>query len=182
MNTPYLTRFEEKLQEDLLRLCTSYKMLDRVLLANDDIDSQWQVLAPEYMGDAIPQIADYPTVSVAWAAYLGLAVAHGWDRNWEECKQAPYTTYHGKQGFDDMDEHIVYDILGLVEDGYEVRQLEEVIRHCGESAVSAIRHEHVEPQSPLAFHVYARACKVMFRMGAAMELKRLGYKFERVEM
>ena len=87
MNTFYLNRFEEKLQEDLLRLCTSYKMLNGVLLANDDIDTLWNVLAPEYMADAIPQIAKYPTVSVAWASYLGLAIAYGWDNNWEETQK-----------------------------------------------------------------------------------------------
>lgn len=176
----YLDRFEKKLQEDLLRLCTSYRMLDGTLLATDDIDGQWNRLAPEYMADAVPQIPDYPTVSVAWAAYLGLGVACGWDKDWKTCQEAPYNSYYGVQGFDDMDEHIIYEILGLVHDGYEAKQLEQVIRHCGEAAVSAIRHEHVEPQSPMAFHVFARTCKVMFRLGAAMELKRLGYKFEKL--
>ena len=80
----YLDRFENKLQEDLLRLCTSYRMLDGVLLSSEDIDMHWNKLAPEYMADAVPQIADYPTVSVAWAAYLGLAIAYGWDKDISE--------------------------------------------------------------------------------------------------
>ena len=71
----YLNRFENKLQEALLRLCTSYHMLDGTLLASDDIDLHWKKLAPEYMADAVPQVREYPTVSVAWAAYLGMAVA-----------------------------------------------------------------------------------------------------------
>lgn len=178
----YLDRFETKLEEDLLRLCTSYKMLSGTLLDSEDIDAHWVTLAPEYMADAVPQIAEYPTVSVAWAAYLGMAVAHGWDTAWESCKQAPYKSYYGEQGFDDMDENILYNQLGLLRDGYEAEQLENVIRHCGESTVSAIRHEHVEPQSPTAFHIFARACKVMFRIGAALELKRLGYKFEKMNV
>lgn len=178
----YLDRFEAKLEEDLLRLCTSYKMLNGTLLSSEDIDTHWQTLAPEYMADAVPQIADYPTVSVAWAAYLGLAVAYGWDTDWKQCLETPYTSYYGADGFDDMDEHIVYDLLGLLRDGYEAKQLEKVIRHCGECTVSAIRHEHIEPQSTMAFHVFSRACKVMFRIGAALELKRLGYKFDKVNV
>lgn len=178
----YLGRFETKLEEDLLRLCTSYKILSGTLLGSEDIDSHWQKLAPEYMADAVPQIADYPTVSVAWAAYLGMAVAHGWDTDWKSCLDAPYSSYYGLQGFDDMDEHIVYDLLGLLREGYEAERLEKVIRHCGECTVSAIRHEHIEPQSPTAFHVFACACKVMFRIGASLELKRLGYKFEKMDM
>ena len=71
MNTEYLNNFEEKLQQELLHLCTNYGMLDSTLLAADDIDNRWHDLAPEYVADAVGQIRDYPVVSVAWAAYLG---------------------------------------------------------------------------------------------------------------
>jgi hypothetical protein len=81
-----------------------------------------------------------------------------------------------------MDEHIVRDLLGLSLDGEEARQLEDIIRRCGQTTVGLIRHEQIEPQSPLAFHVFARACRTMFRIGVAIELKRLGYKFEKVEI
>ena len=73
MDIQYLIRFEEKMQEELLRLCTSRVALKGVLLSTEDIDEQWKILAPEYMGDAVPQIAQYPTVSGAWAAYLGIS-------------------------------------------------------------------------------------------------------------
>ena len=91
-----------------------------------------------------------------------------------------YTDYYGPAGFDDMDEHIVQNVLGLPLDGYEAKSLEGIIRRCGEMAVSLIRREQIEPQSTMAFHVFARACRVMFRIGAAIELKRLGYKFEKI--
>ena len=71
MDTEYLNYFEEKLQQELLRLCTNYGVLGGTLLATDDIDARWNDLAPEYMADAVQQIRDYPIVSVAWAAYLG---------------------------------------------------------------------------------------------------------------
>ncbi|MBQ8501954.1 MAG: hypothetical protein IJ494_06630 [Bacteroides sp.] len=180
MNKEYLDNFENRLQQELLRLSTAAGMLNGQLLASDDIDGRWHELAPHYMADAVPQIRDYPTVSVAWAAYLGLAVAHGWDTDWAATSQAAYQSYYGPQGFDDMDEHIVQQLLGLLPEGYEVRQLESLIRRCGETTVTLIRHERIEPQSPMAFHVFARACKVMFRLGAALELKRLGYKFEKL--
>ncbi|MBQ8225320.1 MAG: hypothetical protein IJZ86_08235 [Bacteroides sp.] len=182
MNKEYLSDFETRLQDELLRLCTSANLLNGQLLASEDIDNRWHDLAPEYMADAVPQIRDYPTVSVAWAAYLGLAVAKGWDTDWERCSQANFQSYYGEQGFDDMDEHIVRDLLGLPLDGYEARALEDVIRRCAEASVTRIRHEHIEPQSPMAFHIFARACKVMYRLGAAIELKRLGYKFEKMDV
>lgn len=182
MRNDVLNNFETGLQEELLRLCTSSKMLDGVFLATEDIDNQWHVLAPEYMADSVPQIRDYPIVSVAWAAYIGLAVAYGWDTDWETCSKAAYQSYYGEQGYDDMDEHIVRDVLGLPLDGYVARDLENIIRRCGEATVTFIRREQIEPQSPMAFHAFARACKVMYRIGAAIELKRLGYKFEKVDL
>lgn len=180
MNPEILSRFEKKLEECLLQLCTSYNKLAGTLLSSGDIDSQWKELAPHYVADAVTQITDYPTVSVAWAGYLGMAVAHGWDKNWEQCHEQAYSAYYGSQGFDDMDEHILYDILGLLPDGYEAKGLEEMMRRCGEKTVMLIRHEQIEPQSPMAFHIFTRSCKVMFRIGAAIELKRLGYKFQEI--
>ena len=178
----YLDRFERKLEEDLLRLCTSYKQLDGTLLAAEDIDNHWSVLAPEYLADAVEQVRDYPVVSVAWAAYLGMAVAWGWDADWATVAKAPYRLYYGEQGFDDMDEHIVKDFLGLALDSEEARVLEESIRRCAQNTVSLIRHEQIEPQSPMAYHVFARACRVMYRIGAALELKRMGYKLEKMQL
>ena len=182
MDIGFLNRFEEKIQNELLRICTSHGMLEGVLLSTDDIDGHWDVLAPEYVADAVGQIADYPTVSVAWAGYLGMAVAHGWDKNWQECLKTPYKAYYGNQGFDDMDEHIVEHILGLSLDSLEAKKLEGTIRSCAQAAVTLIRREQIEPQSPMAFHVFARAIKVMYRIGAALELNGLGYKFEEVAL
>ena len=182
MDIGFLNRFEEKILGELLRVCTSHRMLSGTLLATDDISEYWDTLAPEYVADAVCQIADYPTVSVAWAGYLGLAVAHGWDKNWQECLKTPYKAYYGEQGFDDMDEHIVQHVLGLSLDSKEAQTLESVIRSCAQTAVTLIRREQIEPQSPMAFHVFARAIKVMYRVGAALELKRLGYKFEEMQL
>lgn len=182
MDTEYLKRFEEKLQQHLLYLCTTEGLLNGTLLTTEDLDTRWHDLAPEYIADAVEQIRDYPTVSVAWAAYLGLGVAYSWDKDWKSCMQTAYQSYYGEQGFDDMDEHIVHNLLGLQLDGKEAKQLESVIRRCAQHTVDAIRHEQIEPQSPRAFHVFARACRVMFLTGAAIELKRLGYKFEKVQI
>ena len=66
MEKEYYDRFEIKLQDDLLRLCTSYQQLDGVLIASEDIDGHWNVLGPQYLADAVEQVRDYPIVSVAW--------------------------------------------------------------------------------------------------------------------
>ena len=182
VNKVYLENFESRIMDELLRLCKQYGVLDGTLLATDDIDARWHDIAPEYVADAVPNIADYPTVAIAWAGYVGMAVAHQWDGDWaSHCKDA-YNSYYGAQGFDDMDEHIVRDIIGFHLESREAKGFEEMMRRLGETAVTLIRRERIEPQSPTAFHVYARVVKVMFRIGAAIELKRLGYKFEQVNI
>ncbi|MBQ5751476.1 MAG: hypothetical protein IIV89_01385 [Bacteroidaceae bacterium] len=182
MNKVYLENFESRITDELLRMCKQYGVLDGTLLATDDISSRWNELAPEYMADAVPNIADYPTVAIAWAGYLGMAVAHQWDGDWAaHCKDG-YNSYYGEQGFDDMDEHIVRDIIGFHLNSNEAKGIEDMMRRLGEMALTLIRRENIEPQSPMAFHVYARVVKVMFRIGAAIELKRMGYKFEQVNL
>ena len=79
-NIEYLRNFEKRLQDELLRLCTSYKVLDGVLLSSQDVDDRWEALALDYMSDAVSQINEYPAVAVAWAGYMGMAVANLWDK------------------------------------------------------------------------------------------------------
>ena len=182
VNKVYLESFESRIMDELLRMCTQYKVLEGTLLATDDIDARWNDMAPEYMADAVPNIADYPTVAIAWAGYLGMAVAHQWDGDWAAHSKDEYKSYYGEQGFDDMDEHIVRDMIGFHLESQEAKRIEAMMRRLGETALTLIRRERIEPQSPMAFHVYARVVKVMFRLGAAIELKRLGYKFEQVNL
>ena len=73
-------------------------------------------------------------------------------------------------------------MLGLSLDSKQAQDIEAIIRTCAQTAVTLIRREQIEPQSPMAFHVFARAVKVMYRIGAALELKRLGYKFEEMQL
>ena len=128
MDIQYLVRIEEKMENELLRLCTERGALKGMMLETEDITEQWKILAPEYMADAVPEIANYPTVSVSWAAYLGLAVAYGWDADWETFLKMPYQSYYGEQGFDDMDEHIVRDLLRMPLDSRSAKELENTIR------------------------------------------------------
>ena len=80
--TEYLRDYEKRLQNELLKLCTNYKMLDGVLLSSEDVEGRWEAIALDYMADAVTQINQYPTVAVAWAGYLGMAVANFWDKDW----------------------------------------------------------------------------------------------------
>ncbi len=177
-NIEYLDNFELSLIEKMLGLCRSNGRLAGVFPSSEDIDAMWRNLAAEYLADAIQQVRDYPTVSVAWAAYMGMAVAHGWDSDWEHTSTMAYRDLYGPRGFDDMDEYIVSHILGIALDSEEAHKIEDIVRRCGELTIDLIRHEQVEPQSPLAYHIFVRASRAMYRLGAALELERLGYKMQ----
>lgn len=181
-NGEYLRNFEVHLQDELLKLCTEYKMLDGVLLQSDDVEARWEELALNYMGDAVAQINDYPTVAVAWAGYMGMAVANLWDCDWEKHAHDSYESMYGAEGFDDMDEHIIRDILGMSLDSQAAKDIEAMLRRCAYASHTMLRRENIEPQSAMAYYVFARVVKVMYRIGAAMELRRLGYKYEKVDL
>ena len=181
-NIQYYETYEENLQREILRMCTSLGMLDGELLSSEDIDQKWKEWAPEYIAEALPEVNSYPEFAIACAGYAGMAVAQWWDQDWGRHHSARYESLHGPRGFDDMDESIVQNILGLSLNSVEAKQIMNILLCCAQKASTFIQHEHIERQTVKAFHIFARTVKVMFRTGAALQLKRLGYKFHKVEM
>ena len=181
-NIKYYEAYEEKLQQEILKMCKSLGMLDNELLSSEDIDQKWKEWAPEYIAEALPEVNTYPEFAIACAGYAGMAVAQWWDEDWGRHHGAAYETLHGPRGFDDMDEHVVQNILKLPLDSVEAKQLVNILLCCAQKATTFIRHEHIEAQTLKAFHIFARTVKVMFRIGSALQLKRLGYKFHKVDL
>lgn len=178
----YLDRYETALTDRLLKLCSSLGMLDGVLLASDDIDSKWKEFAPEYMAEAVPNLGSFPEAAIGWAGYIGMAVAKWWDMDWGRHHSEKYEALHGPRGFDDMDDHIMQDILGYKPGSPEAGAITGLLLACTQQAISGIRHENIESQSVMAFHVFARTTRAMFRIGAAVQLKKDGYKFQKVRL
>ena len=181
-NTQYYDTYESNLLQEMLRTCSSLGMLDRELLSSEDIDQKWKEWAPEYIAEALPEVNSYPEFAIACAGYAGMAVAKWWDEDWGRHHGAKYKSMHGSRGFDDMDEHIVKNILGLSLDSVEAKQIMNIMLCCAQKAITYIQHEHIEHQTVKAFHIFARTVKVMYKIGAAIELRRLGYKLHKVDM
>ena len=99
----YYNSFEERLQLELLKLCNSLEALDPVLAESEDITEKWNDYATPYMADAIEQVNDYPNASIAWPAFMGMAVAQWWDTDWLANSNNPYEKFYGVEGWDDMD-------------------------------------------------------------------------------
>ena len=181
-NIKYYEAYEENLQMELLKMCRSLGMLDSELLSSEDIDQKWKEWAPEYIADALPEVNSYPEFAIACAGYVGMAVAKFWDEDWGRHHGDDYKSLHGPRGFDDMDEYIVQNILGAALDSPEAKQIMNILLCCAQKAVNFIRHEHIEAQTTKAFHIFARTAKVMYKIGAAIQLRRLGYRFHKVDL
>ena len=180
MTKEQLDDIEARLQENLLRLCLSFGMTGDVLLSSDDIDGKWKEFAPEFMADAVKNFNSYPEFTLACAAFAGMAVAKFWDEDWGRHHGEPYSVLLGSRGFDNMDDHIVADILGYEPGSAEAGALVSFMECLSQSAWDFIRHSAIEAGTADAFHMLARAARVMFRTGAGIELKRLGYRFQQV--
>lgn len=177
-----LNRYEESLRKMLTEYLTSQHILEGRLLEVEELSEKWRTSAPSYMVDAVPEIAKYPLVAIAWAMYEGMAAAVLWDKEWSRYEGVEdfHKMLTEPRGFDCMDEYITEVLLCLPLGSAEANKLEDLIRSTAERALSLIRKEQVEAQSVMAFHVFARTTKVMFDMGVAVELRRLGYNYVKV--
>jgi hypothetical protein len=113
--------------------------------------------------------------------YLGMAVAKYWDTDWAIYGKHPNIYEHIRdiRGFDCMDEAVRAEILQLT--GEDYNNTESMVLSCSRLALSKIRAEGIEPATPAAFYVYTISCKVLYTIGAAVQLTRLGYKMEKME-
>lgn len=174
----YLDKFEQTLIRELVNMATLQGRLSGQILPSPDLDDKWESLVQPYLGDAVKEIEKYPTVALGWMMYLGMAVAKFWDVDWETFGGIKdlYAYIRDKRGFDCMDEHVRETILGLRPKEDEYSRLEDFVRSCAMLCLTHIRHENVEPQSPMAFHIYVRCIHTLYIVGISVVLHRVGYK------
>ena len=171
-DSQYLAQYEHRLAEDLLRQMSDEGILEGQLLSAEELDEAWRRSAPEYMAAAVPQIASYPLVAIAWAAYVGIGAAVLWDVDWESYQEEDiYLLLAKSRGFDLLDEYVLEGLLGYKLDSKEAERVENLLRSAARYAQNMIQKEGVEAQSVIAFHIFARTTKVMYKMGVAIGLK-----------
>ena len=175
-DTRDLDRFEQLLEDGLVKVCSGAGLLPADLVRNPDIDGAWDRYIKDYIADAVVNFNEYPEAALAWAAFLGLGVAWGWDADWKRYRDVPYRSWYGARGWDDMDEHILRDVLGLPLDGPEAKKISDTLLSCALAVLGLLQHEGVETQTARGFYLLARSYTVLYRIGAAIELHRLGYK------
>ena len=124
--------------------------------------------------EVVKEFNGYPEYCLACAGYLGMAVANLWDKDWAHYANAPYSHFLGKRGFDDMDDHITECIL------HETRHSVAAMQTCALEAHHFLMRESPEPGTADAYRKFLATSEVMYRIGAAIELCRQGYRMEAV--
>ena len=177
-----LNKYEESLRKTLTDRLSEAKWLEGRFLEVEELNEKWKSSAPSYMADAVPEIAKYPLVAIAWAMYEGMGAAVLWDKEWNRYEKTEdfHKMFCEPRGFDCMDEYITEILLTTPLNTPEAEKIENMVRSTAETALSLIRKEQIEAQSVMAFHIFARTTKVMFEAGVAVQLKRMGYNYVKV--
>lgn len=171
-----MTEFEERVKADLHRYLLSMKEIDERLPENPDIEDKWQEIAEAYMPDGVREYNGYPTVSLGWMMYIGMAMAKYWDTEWEVYSKVEnlYIYLRDKQGYDTMDEYIRATVLSLKGDDFA--NTEHLVAECASRTNSQLRHAGFEAGTKEAFYGYVDCLHQMYLMGCSVQLFRMGYK------
>ena len=119
--------FIDNLTRELIKLCTSRHMLNNQLYDIPELSEKWHQSAPQYMADAVPEIAKYPMVAIAWALYYGMGDAVYWDGAWDSVKDCDdlYKFMRDKRGFDYMDEFVTEELIGIKLNSTKKRDIDD---------------------------------------------------------
>ena len=167
--------FEKQIHEDLCQFLLSMKEVDERIPECLDVEGKWESIAQAYIPDGIKEFQEFPTASFGWMMYIGMAVAKMWDTEWETFSKMEdlYTYMRDKRGYDAMDEYIREEVLMLT--GVDYTVLEKLVGECASRVYNALRHQHIEPGTKDAFNGFVACLHQLYLMGAAMQLKRMGY-------
>ena len=105
-------------------------MIDERLPECTDIEDKWQTLAEAYLPDGIREFNNYPTVSLGWMMFIGMATAKFWDKDWDKYNAVPdlYNQIRNQRGYDCLDEYILEDVLHMKANASD--KLSQLVAEC----------------------------------------------------
>ena len=169
-------QFEDQLHQDLHQFLLSMKEVDERMPECPDVEDKWETIAKAYIPDGIREFQDFPSASLGWMMYIGMAVAKMWDTDWDIYSKVAdlYVYMRDKRGYDAMDEYIREEVLLL--QGADYSMLEKLTGECASRVYNALMHQHLEPGTKEAFNSYVACLHQLYLFGAAIQLKRMGYR------
>ncbi len=171
---------EELIKSDLHQYLTSIQRVDERLPEAPDIEELWMKVGESYLPDALREFGKYPTVALGWIMFVGMALTKYWDVDWELYSKVEdhYKYLRDRIDFDHMDDYICQKVLLLDEPSHKA--LSAVVAECASRTYSLLIHQGLQPGSEEAFRGFIAALHQMFLMGIAIELKALGWKYEKI--
>ena len=115
-----MDNFEEQLKKDLHLFLQSINEVDERMPECPDVEDKWEEIAKAYIPDGIREFQAFPSASLGWMMYIGMAVAKMWDTEWDIYSKIDdlYAYMRDKRGYDAMDEYIREEVLLLQGDDY----------------------------------------------------------------
>ncbi|MCE6983293.1 hypothetical protein EI534_39295, partial [Pseudomonas frederiksbergensis] len=91
------------------------------------------------------EFAKYPTVSLGWIMYVGMALAKYWDEDWELYSKVEnhYEYLRDRIDFDHMDDYICEKVLLLNEEAHKA--VTNVVAECASRSYSKLIHLNLQP-------------------------------------
>ena len=173
--------FEIQLHDALHKFLLGLKNIDAHWPECPDVEEKWVAIGNAYLPDGVREYEHYPTASLGWMMYIGMAMAKYWDQDWEIYGPMPdvYAYMRGKRGYDNMDEYIMEDALMLR--GDECKKTEKLVGDCATMANDMLRHHGFEPSTPEAFQAYVACLRQLYLMGMAVQLHTMGYHMTKIQ-
>lgn len=174
-------KYEKIFHNDLHQYLMGLDMVDAHFPDAPDLEALWPKIGESYLSDALKEFGKYPTVALGWVMYVGMAVTKYWDEDWELYSKVDdlYKYLRDRIDFDHLDDYVAEKVLLL--DGKDVESIRNVIAECASRLNNRLVHLDVQPGSEEAFRSFIAALHEMYRMGIAMELKKLGYRMVKVQ-
>ncbi len=172
---------EDIFKMDLHQYLCSKQQVDEHLPEAPDIEELWPKIGESYLPDAIREFNKYPTVSLGWIMYVGMAIAKYWDEDWELYSKVEdlYKYLRDRIDFDHMDDYILEKVL--LQDEPSRKKTNNLVAECASRTYSLLIHQNLQPGTEEAFRGFIAAIHQMYLMGAAIELKTLGYHMTRIQ-
>lgn len=173
--------FEKVFHDDLKGYLVGISLVDSHFPDAPDIEGCWAKIGESYMPDGLREFNHYPVVSLGWMMFIGMAVAKYWDEDWHLYSKVEdiYKYLRDRIDYDHMDDYVCDKVLLLSTD--DKKKLQDTVGECASRTYNKLLHLGVEPGSEDAFFAFIAALHELYVMGAAMQLKSMGYHMTKLE-
>lgn len=172
--------FETKLCNYLDEYLLERKMIDFHKPECADVIDKFPQLLNSFISDAVKEFNNFPLATLAWMAYIGMAISKFWDTEWDIYDKVDdlYLYLRNKRGYDQLDDYISEEVLCLNEN--EIISYRNLTMSMASGVYDILSHSGVEPGTRDAFILLIACFKQMFYHGVYIELYRLGYHMTQV--